>query len=274
MQNNLLLRLITFNIAHGRGLSFYQGFNSSQQIYKNVLKIAMRLEEWNADVVALQEVDEDSHWNKRINLLQVIMDNTNYKHSIMGVNNIRTGRKHLAYGNAILSKYPVMSWENQPFGSANLGEKGFLYAEVKTETQVIPIVNLHLDFRSRKRRIEQIEKVLTYLHDRAYKSSELFQPAPIICGDFNCHQKRAGDAVTHLFDYILHFGDYSLYPVNARTFPTYWPSWGIDFIFMPTAYKINHSEAVKSFLSDHKPVLIDFTLQESKKASPEHEMQQ
>lgn len=218
------------------------------------------IDDTRADFVALQEVDEDSHWNKNINLLEFIQDHTVFDYSFLGLNNKRKGLLKLNYGNAILSRYPLTYLDNQPFGQATLGEKGFLYAEISLESHVFSVINLHLDFRSRKRRIVQVEQLIDYLKNKRQPEMENGNYAPIICGDFNSHSQRAGDAVHHLFQYILHHGNYTLYPVNTRTFPAHWPRTGIDFIFLPAFYHQKKCSVIKSYLSDHRPVLIEFQL--------------
>jgi endonuclease/exonuclease/phosphatase family metal-dependent hydrolase len=255
------LRLMTFNIAHGRGLSLYQGFHSERGIQKNLRKIADVLKENNVDMIAMQEVDEDSHWNRNINLLQYICDHTDLDYTAMGINTRRPGPKPLKYGNAILSRYPLVSWESMPFGSATLGEKGFLYVEAKVKEEIVCLVNLHLDYRSKQRRVEQIEKLIDWLRDRKHPGFDNKKLAPIVCGDFNSQSKTAGDAVRHLFDYLHQeeHGHYTVYPRDARTFPTYWPSTGIDFVILPEPYRKVRCEVIRSFVSDHRPVLLEFT---------------
>jgi len=254
------LKLVTFNIAHGRGLSLYQGFHTARGIRGNLRKIAQLLAETGADVVALQEVDEDSHWNRRINLLECLQQEGGFAHAYLGVNNRRTGRKHLAYGNAILSKHPVRFWENNPFGVKTLGEKGFLYAEVDLGGQALPLVNLHLDHLSREKRIAQVEKVLEYLRARAHPNQAGGRRlAPVICGDFNTHSRRVGDAVRHLFEAVLAHGAYEIHPAQrSATFPAHLPSRALDFILLPHPYRVKRCEVLKVYLSDHRPVLIEF----------------
>ncbi|MEM8549817.1 MAG: endonuclease/exonuclease/phosphatase family protein [Verrucomicrobiota bacterium] len=249
------IRLLTFNIAHGRGLSLYQGFHSERGIRKNLAAIARLLRDSGADIVALQEVDERSHWNKALNLARLIQEEAGYAHAELGVNNRRDGAKPLAYGNAILSRFPVHYWDNQPFGEATLGEKGFLYAEVELGGQALPVINLHLDFSSRKRRILQVERVVAYLRERTGSSL-----APIICGDFNSRSKPVNDAVQHLFHTILDYGDYTIYPAGQRTFPAHWPRKGIDFVFVPRLYTVCEHRVLKSYLSDHLPVLVELEM--------------
>lgn len=254
------LRLVTFNIAHGRGLSLYQKFSSPQRIYKNLQAIAKMLVDVRADVVALQEVDEDSHWNWSINLLDEIRKTGNFPHAELGVNNRREGKRPLAYGNAILSRYPLQHWHNQAFGESTLGEKGFLYAEIDFKGQMVPLLNAHLDFRSRKRRVEQVEAIVDYLIVNAHRTPGEDPLAPIICGDFNSRAQPKADAVNHLFQHILQHREYHLYPRDKRTFPTHLPSKTIDFVFLPEPYRMTQCEVLPGFLSDHKPVLLEFEI--------------
>lgn len=253
------LKLLTFNIAHGRGLSLYQGFHSERGIRKNLSRIARLLAESDADIVALQEVDERSHWNKELNLARLIQEEGGYAYAELGVNNRRDGPKQLAYGNAILSRYPVHFWENNPFGTATLGEKGFLYSEVDVNGHHVPVINLHLDFRSRKRRIRQVEQVVDYMRERPCPRGNGLV-APIICGDFNSRSKPVGDAVNHLFHTILDHGDYAIHPQRSKTFPAHWPRKAIDFVFVPKPYHVRAERVLKSYLSDHLPVLVEFEL--------------
>lgn len=63
------LRILTFNIAHGRGLSLYQGWHREGTIRRNLDAIAQVIRSSQADIVALQEVDQSSHWNAHLDLL-------------------------------------------------------------------------------------------------------------------------------------------------------------------------------------------------------------
>ena len=69
----------------------------------------------------------------------------------------------MAYGNALLTRFPIRHAEHEAFGQASLGEKGFVCAELETPHGILPVVNLHLDFRSRLRRIEQVETLIQFL---------------------------------------------------------------------------------------------------------------
>lgn len=254
------LRLMSLNIAHGRGLSPYQGFHSARSIERNLNRIVHLLDEVDADVVAFQEVDEDSHWNKRIHLLDYLQEKANYKQSYLGVHNRRGGRLPLAYGNGLLTKLPIRRAEHQAFGQASLGEKGFLRAELETDHGILPVVNLHLDFRSRRRRIEQIERLIQFLEDKHYTQDNRPHLSPIICGDFNAREGRPADAVRHLFRYLQEACAYKLYPQgNMGTFPSILPTHGLDFFFIPPSYKVKRCEVLRAYVSDHRPVVLDLS---------------
>jgi endonuclease/exonuclease/phosphatase family metal-dependent hydrolase len=256
-----LLRLMTLNIAHGRGLSPYQGLHSARVIERNLCKIAALLRKVEAHVIALQEVDEDSHWNKGIHLLNFLQREAGYAESYLGVHNKRVGRLPLAYGNGMLVQFPIRSAEHQAFGQASLGEKGFMCAELETPAGILPVVNLHLDFRSRKRRIEQVERLIQFLEAKHYTSDLKPHLSPIICGDFNARQGKPSDAVRHLFRYLQEGFQYRLYPsARSRTFPSILPTHGLDFFFIPPSYRVKRCEVLRSYVSDHRPVVVELMI--------------
>ncbi len=261
------MRLLTLNIAHGRGLSLYQGFHSLKNIHRNLDRISHLLRRLRPDIVALQEVDERSHWNKHVNLLDQIQEGASYSHGFMGVHNRRSGRKQLAYGNAILSHHPIHSSESIPFGMKNLGEKGYIFAEVEFGDDVVSLVNLHLDFKSRRVRTEQVEQIIDYLDARALRESGSRPIAPIICGDFNTSSKRQRDAVQHLLDHVRRHTNYQLYPQKAPTFPAHFPKWGLDFVLVPAAYEVLSCRVVRCYVSDHRPVLLQLRKRKEELAS-------
>ena len=254
-------RIVTYNIAHGRGvLSPYQGLNSHASIRRNALKIAHLLERLKPDVVALQEIDEDSHWNGRLNLLEYIREHAHMPYAVMGVNSQRAGDKPLRYGNAILSRHRIVAWENISFDHAEIGGKGFLFAEINAgHHHVVPFVNLHLAFASRRARLQQAEAVSDYLGSKYRQRQAEWMIPPILCGDFN-NSNRGPDATAALFGYFQRHGQYTLHPEDACTFPAPLPSRTLDFVFLPPACRLPKSAVLRSYLSDHRPVVVDFRL--------------
>lgn len=247
---------MTFNVAHGRGLSLYQGFVSHVALQRNLARIAGFLRDSGADIVAIQEIDGDSHWNRHLDMPAYLAETAGYPVALLGVNTRREGRKPLNYGNALLSRLPVSFWENRPFGNATLGEKGFLYAEVKLDRLVVPVVNLHLCYRSPARRRVQIAALMAFLDSRP---RDAMTTAPVVCGDFNSQAARPDDAVRDLLDGLRTVrGDYRVHPVDTPTFHSIRPTRRLDFVFLPHAFRLIHCEVAKLRLSDHLPVTLDF----------------
>jgi len=249
-------RLMTYNVAHGRGLSLYQGFVSHAALRRNLERLAVFLRESEADVVALQEIDGDSHWNGHLDMPAFLGEHAGYPVAWLGVNTRREGRKPLNYGNALLSRLPVVYRENIPFGRATLGEKGFLYAEVRLDRLIVPVVNLHLCYRSPTRRRAQIAALAQYL---AARETAPGTTPPVVCGDFNTQAARPDDAVRELLEALRAVrGDYRVHPVDVPTFHSIRPTRRLDFVFLPQSFRLLHCEVPKLRLSDHLPVLVDF----------------
>lgn len=257
-----VLRVLTLNIAHGRGLSTYQGFHSQKGIERCLRRVADLLGKVDADIVALQEVDEDSHWNRRIHLLDFLQEQVGYAHAYLGVHNRRSGKLPLAYGNGLLTRFPILHAEHKAFGQASLGEKGFVCAELQTPHGILPVVNVHLDFRSRLRRVEQIERLIGFLDAKHYTSDGTPHLSPIVCGDFNSRSGKPTDAVRHLFRYLREQCAYQLSPTGrgSSTFPSIMPMHGLDFIFVPPGYSVRSARVLRSYVSDHRPVLVELTV--------------
>lgn len=254
------LRLVTFNIAHARGLSPFQGLHGRIRFERNLRKIARLFHELKPDIVALQEIDENSRWSGSFDHLDYLRVHADFSHAVIGVNNRRTGGYQLNYGNAILSRHPIVTWENVTFGERRVGEKGFLFAEVDIGGRLLPIVNLHLHYRSRMHRFRQIEKLMEYVNVRRESRHAHWAAPPILCGDLNNPSHRL-DATASLFSYFSLHGHYTMHPLHgARTYPSPWPRRSLDFIFLPPPCHANSSKVVPCMLSDHRPVMVEFTL--------------
>ena len=252
------LRLITFNIAHGRGLTPIQGFTSPRKIRVNLRKIAAMFERIAPDVIAMQEIDECSRWAGNFDHLDYLRAHTGFPHAVFGINNRRSGLLNLCYGNALLSRHPLLDTETVTFGARQVGEKGFHFAEIGVGTKCVPLVNLHLHFSSRAQRMRQLDHLLTWLREKRSTDEHEWAMPPIICGDFNNSHAR-DDATAALLDRLNEFGDYIVRPENGGTFPSPLPTRMLDFVFLPAACRLVQCKVLPMMLSDHCPVLVEFT---------------
>ena len=248
------LRIVTFNIAHGRGLTPIQGLTSGRKLRLNLRRIAALLAELEADVVALQEVDERSVWAGNFDHLEYIRVHAGFPNAAFGINNRRTGLMNLCYGNAILSRYPIVETETVVFGRRKVGEKGFLFAEIDVGGRIVPLVNLHFHFGSRKRRLVQLDLLVAWLRGKKHERGAGWAVLPVVCGDFNAPD-TGDDATASLLGHLHDYGDYCLLPRLRATYPSPMPRRALDFVFVPPGCRSVHCDVVRSVLSDHRPVL-------------------
>lgn len=253
------LRIVTYNIAHGRGLQPIQGLTSRRRIRSILLRMAKLIEKLNPDVVALQEIDQNSTWAGSFDQLEFLREFTGFPYAVFGINNRRTGLLKLNYGNAILSRHPIAEWENITFGQKRMGEKGFLFAELDVHGKRVPLVNMHLHYRSRAHRIKQVDQVMAYLNKKRALRHAHWAVPPIVCGDMN-NPSHTDDATASLFSYFSKHGNYSLHPQKARTFPSPLPRRMLDFVFLPPECVEVYCLVVRTMLSDHRPVMVEFKL--------------
>jgi endonuclease/exonuclease/phosphatase family metal-dependent hydrolase len=253
------VRLVTFNIAHGRGLAPIQGFTSPQKLKANLRKIARLIDELRPDVVALQEVDQRSLWAGNFDHLEYLRLHAGFPHAVFGIHNRRPGLLNLSYGNALLSRFPVLDSETVVFGQRRVGEKGFLFAELDVGGRVMPLVNIHLHFSSREHRLRQIGRLLAWLREKQRGARGRWRVPAIVCGDLN-NPGTSADATAALLSHLSDYSEYVLHPVAGRTFPSPLPGRLLDFVFLPGTCDVAHCEIVRCFLSDHRPVVVDFNL--------------
>jgi endonuclease/exonuclease/phosphatase family metal-dependent hydrolase len=239
----------------------HQSLRSTAKIRANLLKIAALIKRLGADLVAVQEVDENSRWNGSFNHLAFLSEHCGLPFSAIGLTNARGGRFPLNYGNGVLSRWPIMHAESTTFGQSRLGNKGFLFIEAELAPgRHLPLVNLHLHHTSRKQRLLQATALMKFLTERGAQRRAHWLSQPILAGDFNTPAHQA-DATAMLLGYCEGSNNYNLQPKKGRTFPAALPARLLDFVLLPEKCRVVHSEVVRSFLSDHRPVMVDFDLE-------------
>lgn len=249
------LRLVSFNIAHARGWMPHQGLVSKKGIQRTLDRIAGLLGELRPDIVALQEIDSDSIWNGSFDHVDYLREKTGLPYAAFGASNDLGGPTlRLCYGNAVLSRHPIVLTEAHRFGSRAVGEKGLLYVEVELGRCTLPVVSLHLHHRSRLQRLRQARHVLALL---ARKPRSAHRLPPLVAGDFNCAAHRPGDAGDLLLAGESPLEGYTYAPVRMPTFPALRPTRMLDYWLLPPGWNVLHTEAPRTRTSDHLPVVVD-----------------
>lgn len=261
------LKMMTYNMAHGRGESSNpvgQFFLSADDIKSNLDKIAAIIVEEKIDIVAFQEIDQNAAWSGGFDHLKYLAEKTGHQYFVFGLNNWGNSLCPLEYGNAFLSKYPITYSQNFPFENwFSFGGKGFLYAEVEVEGDMLPLVTTHLDYKFSHNRLQQIEKVIGTLEnirkERFIPQQKKFHP--FIMGDFNISLDQEADAVSYLLNSYDFFTFENLVPKDEVTYPKVllglWGPYTLDYIFVPLSWNILSYQVPSYEYSDHYPVIVE-----------------
>ena len=218
------------------------------------------LRQVNADVVFLQEIlgeraiskNRFDDWpNNR--QFEFLADEV-WRHHAYGKNAIYKSGHH---GNAILSKYPFIKWENIDVSIMKSASRSLLHGTIQVPgiMQKIHIICVHLGLFGRER-----ERQLSTLVKRISSHVPADEPL-IIAGDFNDWRKRAEQHLHH--DLGVKEAFKSSHGSHARSFPAWLPILSMDRIYYRGVEIVDchrlHGQPW-SRLSDHTPLLAEFRL--------------
>jgi len=152
------------------------------------------------------------------------------------------------YGNAVLSRYPIVSSENADISSHRFEKRGLLHCVVAVPgwRRNLHCVCVHLSLHERGRR-RQIEAVVERLAPYVARG----MPA-LVAGDFNDWRQRVTRVLRERLGLEEVTGAYGRRP--ARTFPSILPFLRLDRIYMRGFTVVEasvHRGAPWSLLSDH-----------------------
>ncbi len=165
--------------------------------------------------------------------------------------------RHGHHGNAVLSRFPIVTHENQDISAHPFESRGLLHCEIRLagERAALHCINVHLGLFERGRQWQ-----LRALCERI--AATVPRDAPlVIAGDFNDWRARAHAVLQRcagLKEVFTH-----AHGRAARTFPARFPVLRLDRIYVRNAAA--HRPVVLpprpwTHLSDHAPLLAELTL--------------
>ncbi|GAB4135305.1 MAG: endonuclease/exonuclease/phosphatase family protein [Planctomycetaceae bacterium] len=262
------LRVLTFNIAHGRGPIDDNHAEGGDAKRKRIAQIAELIQKSNADVVILNEVDFDSTWSGGQNQAEAIAKQAGYRYRAEQRNiDFRFIYGSWKFGNAVLSRYPIMKtnvidypavaeWESWLAGK----KRGLVCTLQLAQTQQVRIVAVHLETRDPLTRFRSAQKLL-----EVQKRSTI---PLILAGDFNstppgfphAEQAPVNEKHKNTIEFLAAEGRFRYSPTKNPgeadfTFSAKTPDRVIDWILIPRDWKFESYCVLKSELSDHRPVL-------------------
>jgi endonuclease/exonuclease/phosphatase family metal-dependent hydrolase len=172
---------------------------------------------------------------------------------------VRTERTD--FGIAILSRYPLhlVRASNLPTLPRRkpLEQRGALWAEVKVGTISVQVLTTHLGLNSRERDT-QVDALL----GKEWLGSEKFTKPFVLCGDFNARPSQS--PYKRLTKFTLDAPSSLGKDKTKKTWPSRFPVFRIDHVFIPKSSRALSAEVPKNSLtktaSDHLPVIVDLAL--------------
>lgn len=236
------LQVVTYNI--------HKGFSHFQR-HMSVHDLRERLRGLSADVVFLQEVlgDHARHATQHTNWPSApqyeFLADALWKDFAYGKNAAYDAGHH---GNAILSKFPIVKWDNEDVSMSRMERRGLLHCEIEVPRwdRRLHCVNVHLGLFGRWRK-----KQLDMLRHRIERLVPREDPL-VIAGDFNDWGRSASRQLAHSLNVSEVFEN--AYGRPARSFPSMLPMLHLDRIYM-RGFKVRlahaHRDRRWSRISDH-----------------------
>ena len=245
------LKVVTYNI--------HKGFSAGNRRF--VLgQIREELRKADVDIVFLQEI-QGQHVLRASKIVDwpnqsqfEYMADQIWQHYAYGKNAIYNAGHH---GNAILSKYPFVHWENLNVSGIRWASRSLLHGivEIQELRNKLHVICVHLDFMPGQRR-RQIKILNERIRECVPKNDFL-----ILAGDFNDWNAQVSRYLAS--DLELHEVFHSMQGEHARTFPSWRPFLPVDRIYYRGLKPVECTRFVHHpwyRLSDHVPLYAKFDI--------------
>jgi endonuclease/exonuclease/phosphatase family metal-dependent hydrolase len=242
------LRVMTLNLAHGRGRAFTQTNARRADWYRHNLDIvAQVLRRERPAIVALQEAELGSRWAGSFDHVRYLAQHSGmpYLHATPHMDEPPRFR----YGTALLSRHPLHAPSGGTFTSNGRWRKGWTQASVATPHGRFHTVSVHLDFASASRRALQVGELAQTLGH--------VQEPLIVMGDLNSTWQASDRSAV---DRLAHALGLRTFAIDRNQAPTFGRR-RIDWILVtpPIAFAQRHA-LTQDVLSDHRAVIIDLVV--------------
>ncbi|MDM7923473.1 MAG: endonuclease/exonuclease/phosphatase family protein [Pyrinomonadaceae bacterium] len=214
-------------------------------------RIAEVLEEVDADVIALQEVLCHTGLSVRDHQAEFIATRLGMDFRLGENRKINGGE----YGNAILSRLPIVQHENHDITVSRYEPRGCLHAEIELNgSGKLHFANVHMGTSYFERR-QQVHKLLAehVLHRPGMLGKR------IVAGDFN---EWVTGVTTKLFKAAFNSVDPKLHLGTRRSFPGILPVVHLDHVYFDEDIKLRNAAIHRSrtalVASDHLPIVAEF----------------
>jgi endonuclease/exonuclease/phosphatase family metal-dependent hydrolase len=216
-------------------------------------RVADVINQQHADVLLLQEVDHDVPRSNRDRQVDVLGDLVGMRYRSWFSNvDVRGGG---CYGNAILSRYPIVETTNIDLSIRFKKKRSVLHGIVRVRQndidRTVHVYNMHLGLARFERRIQ----LRRFLDSHPFQT--LHHETPVVVGgDFNDVYGRLGE--------LLRPAGFRGVERRPLTFPAWGPVRALDAIFVRGRLDFVRLARCESELarraSDHRPLIADVRL--------------
>ena len=240
-----LVRVATYNIHKG-----VQGIGPVRRL--EIHNLGHAVEQLDADIVCLQEVrklhrreaEYFPHWPD--------MPQAEYlaPEGYTAVYRTNAHTRHGEHGNAMLTRWPVVSHQHEDMSDHRFEQRGLLHSEVQVHGVTVHVVVVHLGLikASRVRQLAQLNQYIA----REIPSDA----AVVVAGDFN-------DWGTTVQSALGKVGLVAFTQQKAATFPSRLPVVQLDHVYArgltPVGLHVPRGR-IWGQMSDHLPLIADFDL--------------
>lgn len=240
-----ILRVATYNIHKG-----VQGVGPQRRL--EIHNLGHAVEQLDADIVCLQEVRKLNRGEAKFFARWPDMPQADFlaPEGYEAIYRTNAITRHGEHGNAMLSRWPVVSHQHEDISDHRFEQRGLLHSEVLVHGQPVHVVVVHLGLikASRARQVEQLQRFI---------AREVPPEAPLlVAGDFN----DWGALVTN----ALHGANLRAFEgFKQPTFPSRLPLVQLDYVYArglePLGVHVPRGR-IWWRMSDHLPLIAEFGL--------------
>jgi len=249
MKNKLIMILIALTLISCNRITVMSYNIHAMKGMDKVLdakRIAKVINEQNPDLVALQEVDMFTERSGKMDAIAILEEETGMYGLFMKTFDYQGGE----FGNAILSKYPIIEKRSIALPSRQAYEPRIMMmvSVVVGCNDTVHFYATHLDHhREDSDRPAQMSKIIETIKKDKYKV--------ILAGDLNC---QPGSEPLNMLDKIL-----KRCPSEEMTYPADDPYWIIDHIYYSENRGLKDlglKVIPEKVASDHRPIVTRFRI--------------
>ncbi|MBC7436407.1 MAG: endonuclease/exonuclease/phosphatase family protein [Bdellovibrionales bacterium] len=238
-----LLRVATYNIHKG-----VQGVGPVRRL--EIHNLGHAVEQLDADVVCLQEVRklhrrEEKYFTHWPELPQAEFLAPEGYRSVYQTNAVT---KHGEHGNALLSRWDVLSHKHHDISDHRFEQRGLLHVHVNANDTPIHVIVLHLGLIA-SGRLRQVEQLGQYVEREVPRGEPL-----VVAGDFNDWGGKLRKPMN-----AIGLKDFN--GPRAMTYPARLPLGQLDFVYArglrPVGVEVPRGR-VWWRMSDHLPLIAEF----------------